>query len=71
MAPRPVAYPGARGSTAAARARVLRLPAVPLVALEAGLQARSRRCAVRTARADVTASDQEWADPTLTSRPAT
>jgi serpin B len=62
-----MAYLGARGGTARAMAGVLHLPAAGDPAPEAGLQARS--AALRgLAGPGVTlnASDQAWADPTLT-----
>ncbi len=62
-----MAYLGARGGTARAMAGVLHLPVTGGQALEAGLQARS--AALRgLAGPGVTlnASDQVWADPTLT-----
>jgi serpin B len=61
-----MAYLGARGDTARAMARVLRLPAAGGQALEAGLQARSAALR-RLSGPGVTmaASDQVWADPSL------
>ncbi len=62
-----MAYLGARGGTARAMAGVLHLPVAGGQALQAGLQARS--AALRgLAGPGVTlnASDQVWADPTLT-----
>ncbi len=63
-----MAYLGARGATASAMARVLDLPAgASLAALEAELQARMKALG-RLDGPGVTlgASDQVWADPTLT-----
>jgi len=60
-----LAYLGARGGTARAVARVLRLPAAGS-ALEAGLHARSAALsALNGPGATVAASDQLWADPSL------
>ncbi len=71
-----MAYLGAGGATAQAMAAVLNLPAadgqtVSGQALEAGLQARS--AALRrldSPGVTVETSDQVWADPSLTTRPA-
>jgi serpin B len=63
-----LAYLGARGATASAMARVLDLPAgISRAALEAELQARMKALG-RLDGPGVTlaASDQVWADPTLT-----
>jgi serine protease inhibitor len=61
-----MAYLGARGGTARAMARVLHLPAVGGQALEAGLQARSAALrGLGGPGVTVDASDQVWADPTL------
>lgn len=61
-----LAYLGARGATAAAMARVLRLPAGSGTGLAAGLQARSRALAgLDGPGVTLTASNQVWADPAL------
>jgi serine protease inhibitor len=61
-----MAYLGARGGTARAMASVLRLPAAGGQALEAGLQARSTALrGLDGPGVTVAASDQVWADPTL------
>ncbi len=62
-----MAYLGARGGTARAMAGVLHLPAAGGQALEAGLQARSAALrGLNGAGVTLNASDQVWADPTLT-----
>lgn len=62
-----MAYLGARGGTAQAMASVLHLPATSGQALEAGLQARSAALrALDSPGVTLNASDQVWADPTLT-----
>jgi serine protease inhibitor len=63
-----MAYLGARGATAAAMARVLDLPAgTPRAALEAELQARMTALGgLDGPGVTLAASDQVWADPTLT-----
>jgi serpin B len=64
-----MAYLGARGGTAQAMARVLDLPAAGGQGLEAGLQARSAALrSLDSPGVTVAASDQVWADPTLTTR---
>ena len=66
-----MAYLGARGGTAAAMAAVLHLPATSGQALEAGLQARSTALrGLDSPGVTVNASDQVWADPTLTTLPS-
>jgi serpin B len=61
-----MAYLGARGGTARAMAGVLHLPAAGGQALEAGLQARSAALrGLGGPGVTVNASDQVWADPTL------
>jgi len=66
-----LAYLGARGGTAAAMAAVLHLPAGGSTALEAGLQARSAALrGLDGPGVTVSASDQLWADPTLTTLPS-
>jgi serpin B len=61
-----MAYLGARGTTAAAMARVLHLPAASGTALAAGLQARAAALGQLSGRGvTLAASDQVWADPTL------
>jgi serpin B len=66
-----MAYLGARGATAQAMASVLRLPAAGGQALEAGLQARSAALrGLDSPGVTVETSDQVWADPSLTTRPA-
>jgi serine protease inhibitor len=63
-----MAYLGARGGTARAMAGVLHLPAAGGQALEAGLQARAAALrGLSGAGVTLNASDQVWADPTLTS----
>ena len=65
-----MAYLGARGGTAQAMATVLHLPAAGGPALEAGLQARSAALrGLDGPGVSVDASDQVWADPTLTTLP--
>ena len=63
-----LAYLGARGDTASAMARVLALPAgISRAALEAELQARMKALAsLNGPGVTLAASDQVWADPTLT-----
>ncbi len=62
-----MAYLGARGGTARAMAGVMHLPAAGGQALEAGLQARSAALrGLNGAGVTLNASDQVWADPTLT-----
>jgi serpin B len=62
-----MAYLGARGGTAQAMATVLHLPAASGQALEAGLQARSAALrGLDGPGVTVNASDQLWADPSLT-----
>ena len=62
-----LAYLGARGATAQAMARVLHLPAVDPGVLAAQLQARSRALAALDGPGvTLAASNQVWADPTLT-----
>jgi serpin B len=62
-----MAYLGARGSTAAAMAAALHLPADGGGALAAGLQARSRALAgLNGPGVTLTASNRVWADPGLT-----
>ena len=71
-----MAYLGAGGATAQAMAAVLNLPAaggqtVSGQALEAGLQARSAALrGLDSPGVTVETSDQVWADPSLTTRPA-
>jgi serine protease inhibitor len=61
-----MAYLGARGGTARAMAGVLHLPTAGGQALEAGLQARSAALrGLGGPGVTVDASDQVWADPTL------
>ena len=65
-----MAYLGARGGTAQAMASVLHLPAASGQALEAGLQARSAALrGLDGPGVTVNASDQVWADPSLTTLP--
>jgi serine protease inhibitor len=65
-----MAYLGARGATATAMADVLDLPPGDGAALAAGLQARSRALsALDGPGVTLAASNQVWADPTLTTRP--
>src|SRR5260370_21224798 len=65
-----MAYLGARGGTAQAMGRVLRLPVAAGPSLEAGLQARSAALrSLDSPGVTVTASDQVWADPTLGTLP--
>jgi serpin B len=65
-----MAYLGARGGTAQAMAGVLHLPATGQ-ALAAQLQARSAALgSLNRPGVTVTSSDQVWADPGLTTRPA-
>ncbi|MGH3204970.1 MAG: serpin family protein [Streptosporangiaceae bacterium] len=62
-----MAYLGARGATARAMDGVLHLPAASGQALEAGLQARSTALrGLDGPGVTVNASDQVWADPSLT-----
>lgn len=62
-----MAYLGARGGTARAMAGVLHLPAAGGAKLEAGLQARSAALrGLDGPGVTVNASDQVWADPSLT-----
>ena len=62
-----MAYLGARGATARAMDEVLHLPAASGQALEAGLQARSAALrGLDGPGVTVNASDQVWADPSLT-----
>jgi serine protease inhibitor len=62
-----MAYLGAGGATARTMARVLHLPAVGPSALAAQLQARSRALAALDGPGvTLAASNQVWADPTLT-----
>jgi serpin B len=62
-----LAYLGARGATAAAMATVLHLPESSQATLAAGLQARRKALsALDGPGVTVTASDQVWTDPTLT-----
>src|ERR1700722_14347423 len=62
-----LAYLGARGATAAGMAAVLHLPASSPAALAAGLQARLKALSsLDGPGVTVAASDQVWADPTLT-----
>jgi len=62
-----MAYLGARGATAAGMAKVLHLPASSPAALAAGLQARLKALSsLDGPGVTVAASDQVWADPTLT-----
>jgi serine protease inhibitor len=62
-----MAYLGARGSTASAMAAVLHLPADDAAALVAGLQARSNALGkLDGPGVTVAASNQVWADPTVT-----
>jgi len=62
-----MAYLGARGGTARVMAGVLHLPAAGGQALEAGLQARSAALrGLNGPGVTLNASDQVWADPTLT-----
>ena len=62
-----MAYLGARGSTAAAMAAVLHLPTGAGASLAAGLQARSLALSgLNGPGVTLTASNQVWADPTLT-----
>jgi serine protease inhibitor len=62
-----LAYLGARGATAAGMATVLHLPASSPGALAAGLQARLKALSsLDGPGVTVAASDQVWADPTLT-----
>jgi serine protease inhibitor len=62
-----MAYLGARGATARAMDGVLHLPAANGQALEAGLQARSAALrGLDGPGVTVNASDQVWADPSLT-----
>jgi serine protease inhibitor len=66
-----MAYLGARGGTAQAMARVLHLPAGSVQALEAGLQARSAALrGLDGPGVTVNATDQVWADPSLTTLPS-
>jgi serpin B len=61
-----MAYLGARGSTAAAMARVLDLPATSRAALEAELQARTAALgSLDGPGVTLAASDQVWADPSV------
>jgi serpin B len=65
-----LAFLGARGTTAAGMARVLDLPASAGAALTAGLQARSNGLGrLNGPGVTVSASNQVWADPTLTTAP--
>jgi serine protease inhibitor len=65
-----MAYLGAGGATARAMARVLRLPAAGSGTLAAQLQARSRALgALDGPGVTLAASNQVWADPTLTTLP--
>jgi serpin B len=62
-----MAYLGARGATATAMARVLHLPTTSGAALEAVLQARMKALSsLDGPGVTLAASDQVWADPTLT-----
>ena len=62
-----MAYLGARGATAAEMAKVLHLPESSQAALAAGLQARQKALgSLDSPGVTVAASDQVWADPTLT-----
>jgi serine protease inhibitor len=62
-----LAYLGARGATAAAMAKVLHLPASSPATLAPGLQARLKALSsLDGPGVTVAASDQVWADPTLT-----
>jgi serpin B len=62
-----LAYLGARGTTAAAMARVLHLPADSGAGLAAGLQARTRALSgLSGPGVTLAASNQVWADPALT-----
>ena len=62
-----LAYLGARGATAAELATVLHLPASSRAALAAGLQARLKALgSLDSPGVTVAASDQVWADPSLT-----
>lgn len=64
-----MAYLGARGATATAMARVLHLPPDAGASLAAGLQSRSRALSGLDGQGvTLTASNQVWADPTLTTR---
>jgi serine protease inhibitor len=64
-----MAYLGARGSTAQAMARVLRLPAAGPAALEAGLHARSSALrGLEGPGVTLAESDQLWTDPSLRTR---
>jgi serine protease inhibitor len=64
-----MAYLGARGGTAQAMARVLDLPATVGQGFEAGLQARSAALrSLDSPGVTLAASDQVWADPTLSIR---
>jgi serine protease inhibitor len=66
-----LAYLGARGATAQAMAAVLHLPGGSGQALRAGLQARSAALrGLDGPGVTVDASDQLWADPTLTTLPS-
>jgi serine protease inhibitor len=62
-----MAYLGARGATASAMAKVLHLPESSQAALAAGLQARQKSLtSLDGPGVTVAASDQVWADPTMT-----
>ena len=62
-----MAYLGARGATAAAMATALHLPGSSRAALAAALQARLKALgSLDSPGVTVAASDQVWADPTLT-----
>lgn len=64
-----MAYLGARGGTARAMARALRLPTAGSGALAAGLQARSAALrGVDSPGVTLAESDQVWADPSLRTR---
>jgi serpin B len=65
-----MAYLGARGGTARAMAKALRLPAAGGQGLQAGLQARSAALrGLGSPGVTLAASDQVWADPTLPPEP--
>ncbi len=65
-----MAYLGARGGTARAMAKALRLPAAGGPGLQAGLQARSAALrGLGSPGVTLAASDQVWADPALPPEP--